>query len=143
MRIKNWSKIYSTDKLREVISFVKPSGISNFVVHLKNSKDNDWGGRAYWAGCSVGSSGGSPLIVVRIGKQKFPIPYKPPHGSGYLTFKWFAQDELLVHFIAHELRHLWQAKHPKGYRVWGARGQFSERDADAYAIHKVREWRRR
>jgi hypothetical protein len=27
-------------------------------------------------------------------------------------------------------------------RVWGARGQYSERDADAYAIRKVREFRK-
>jgi hypothetical protein len=26
--------------------------------------------------------------------------------------------------------------------VWGARGVFSERDADAFAIRKVREYRR-
>ncbi len=43
---------------------------------------------------------------------------------------------------AHELRHLWQAQHPKGWRVWGSRGQYSERDADAYAIRMLRAWRR-
>jgi hypothetical protein len=26
--------------------------------------------------------------------------------------------------------------------VWGSRGQYSNRDADAYAIRKVREWRK-
>lgn len=36
-----------------------------------------------------------------------------------------------------------QARVPKGRRVWGARGQFSERDADAYAIRTLRAWRRR
>ena len=36
-----------------------------------------------------------------------------------------------------------RARIPRGRRVWGARGQFSERDADAYAIRMLRAWRRR
>jgi hypothetical protein len=54
----------------------------------------------------------------------------------------YNRTEALVHLLAHELRHLWQAKVKRGYRVWGARGQFSERDADAYAIQMLRRWRR-
>ena len=27
--------------------------------------------------------------------------------------------------------------------VWGSRGRYSERDADAYAVRKLREWRRK
>jgi hypothetical protein len=54
-----------------------------------------------------------------------------------------SREEAFVHMIAHELRHIWHKKIPKGYRVWGARGLYSDRDADAYAIRKVREWRRR
>jgi len=63
-----------------------------------------------------------------------------------------------VHLLAHELRHLWQARNPRhlnprhrwlaiiqrGRKVWeDTCGQFRERDADAYGIHKTREWRRR
>jgi hypothetical protein len=55
----------------------------------------------------------------------------------------YTQEEAIVHLVAHELRHLWQAKVKKGHRVWGARGQYSERDCDAYAIGVVRHWRRR
>ena len=62
---------------------------------------------------------------------------------GYLASAEYAQEEAIVHLVAHELRHLWQANVPKGQRIWGARGRFSERDADAYAIRKVRHWRRR
>lgn len=63
-------------------------------------------------------------------------------GSGYISSYILSREEALVHVIAHELRHLWQAKVKKGHRVWGARGQFSDRDADAYAIKKTRGWRR-
>ncbi len=54
----------------------------------------------------------------------------------------YSRIEALVLVTAHELRHLWQAQHPKGWRAWGSRGQYSERDADAYAIRTLRAWRR-
>jgi len=63
-------------------------------------------------------------------------------AGGYLPMEFYNRVEALVAITAHELRHLWQAQHPKGWRVWGARGQFSERDADAYALHMLRLWRR-
>ena len=62
--------------------------------------------------------------------------------GGYIDHILLSREEAVVHVIAHELRHLWQAKVKKGYRVWGTRGQFSDRDADAFAIRKTREWRR-
>ncbi|MGH8634951.1 MAG: hypothetical protein ACRET7_12575, partial [Burkholderiales bacterium] len=49
--------------------------------------------------------------------------------------------EQLIVLLAHELRHLWQAKHSHG-KVWGAKGRFSERDADAYALRMLRRYRR-
>lgn len=50
--------------------------------------------------------------------------------------------EALVHVMAHELRHWWQAKVKKEHRIGSARGRFSDRGADGYAIRKTREWRR-
>lgn len=71
-------------------------------------------------------------------------PAKPGAGrGGYLPRPALGnQIEGLVFVIAHELRHLWQARVPRGRRVWNARGQFSERDADAYAYRMLRAWRR-
>ena len=63
--------------------------------------------------------------------------------GGYITSIELSREESLVHNLAHELRHYWQMNHPgKRGKVWGAKGNFSERDADAYAIRKTREWRR-
>jgi hypothetical protein len=64
-------------------------------------------------------------------------------GSGYISHLLLSRKEALISVLAHELRHYWQENH-KGKRgkVWGARGAYSDRDADAYAISKVREWRR-
>jgi len=45
--------------------------------------------------------------------------------------------------MAHELRHLWQAKakNKRGY-FWGGRGKFSEIDTESYAIQCLRKWRK-
>jgi hypothetical protein len=138
MKLKNTSTV-PTELAREVLRFVKPSGISKFDVMLKNS-EYALVGRAYHAGSSYHATR-SPFIVLRIGPQN-KYPYKLMGHGGYLDFGWlYNQTEGLVVLAAHELRHLWQAKHKRGYRVWGAKGQFSERDADAYAMRKLREWR--
>lgn len=63
--------------------------------------------------------------------------------GGYIDSLFLSREEALVHIMAHELRHLWQKDHPERRgRVWGARGQYSDRDADAYAIQKSRLWRK-
>jgi hypothetical protein len=64
-------------------------------------------------------------------------------SGGYISSLELSREESLVHILAHELRHYWQMNHPgKRGKVWGARGKFSERDADAYAIRMTRAWRR-
>ena len=52
--------------------------------------------------------------------------------------------EALLWVLAHELRHLWQAASTGKRRgmVYGAKGRFSERDADAYALQMLRRYRR-
>jgi len=133
MKIKNTNKIYNTDKIREFIKLVKPSGISNFAVTIQNTRDNHFYGKAFCSGKWLG---------LRIGKCKLPaITYKPKN-SGYLKIQLFTQDEILIYVLAHELRHLWQAKHKRGYRYYNAKSQFSERDCDCYALHKLRQFRR-
>ena len=63
-------------------------------------------------------------------------------NGGYITSIELSREESLVNNLAHELRHYWQMNHiGKRGKVWGARGKFSERDADAYAIRRTREWR--
>lgn len=64
------------------------------------------------------------------------------YGSGgYISQLILSREESLISVIAHELRHLWQVNHKKG-RVWGSRGQFSDRDVDYYAINRIKAWRR-
>jgi hypothetical protein len=69
--------------------------------------------------------------------------YKKSSTGGYIDHLILSREEALVHVLAHEFRHLWQVNHPKKRgKVWGARGLYSDRDADYYAIHKTRAWRR-
>lgn len=141
MRLKNATDIPS-DLIREIIRFVKPPGIKKFDVRVGNTRDH-FKGRAYSKGSAYHSTA-DPFVNVYVGPvQKFPsIPYQPA-SSKYLPTPYMASRvEALVFVMAHELRHLWQSRVPRGRRVWGARGQFSERDADAYAIRMLREWRR-
>jgi hypothetical protein len=73
-------------------------------------------------------------------------PVGTKHGStgGYIDRLVLSAEEEIIHNFAHELRHLWQFNHhEKRGKAWGARGRFSERDADAYAMRKTREWRRK
>ena len=66
--------------------------------------------------------------------------YSSPN-KGYLSCLLLSEEEWLVHIVAHEIRHSFQANNPKGRRVWGGRKGQSERDCDAFAINKVRKWR--
>lgn len=139
MRLKNHTSI-PTEKIREMIAFARPSGISNFDVRISNSKCR-WRARAYGHGSAYHDTA-DPFVVIRIGEEgKHAYPYLSKQQGGYLSSLLLSREEALLHLIAHELRHIWQIDHTKG-KVWGARGRMSERDCDAFAIRKVREWRK-
>jgi hypothetical protein len=165
MRLKNNTDI-SDDKIRQIINSVRPNGISKFDVRISNSENSLFSGTAYPEGSSYHDTQ-NPFIVVRVTKDERAFPYfvrykshtrtkiklNPQSGKlelvsyntgtgGYLDHFLLSREEAVVHVVAHELRHLWQAKIKRGYRVWRARGQFSDTDADAFAIRKTREWRR-
>jgi hypothetical protein len=46
MRLKNFTNI-ADRKVREIIRFAKPSGISNFDVRISNSQNDIFRGTAY------------------------------------------------------------------------------------------------
>jgi hypothetical protein len=124
-----------------MIAAVKPAGVANFNIHFKNGQYNR--GRAYTTGCSYGPTVG-PLVVValRPNMTRDQFPYCVAQGRGYLGIETYSMKEIALEITAHELRHLWQRKVPRGWRVWGAKGQYSERDADAYALRMLRRYRR-
>ena len=124
----------STAYLRKIIRFCAPSGVTDLNFRFTGTPSTGRG-IYFWQ---------RNLVVARLPvKVKFPQYFNSnPKGKGYLPVTLFDCDEIAVYIIAHELRHAWHKLHPKGYRIWGSRGQYSERDADAWAIQKVRAWRR-
>lgn len=141
MKFKNTTKI-PNEQLRQIIRFVKPSGLTKFSIWIKNS-NYGFAGRAYSS---------MMYATIRIPKKN-QYPYLRDVDSdrrnivigratrGYLPSLILSKEEGIVNIIAHELRHLWQATHKRG-RIWGSRGKYSERDADAYAIRMMRKWRK-
>lgn len=163
MRLRNTSGLPG-ELIREVIRFVRPAGISKFDVMVKRSSGT-FGGMSYAEGSGYHMTA-DPFVTVRVGDaDKFPFfaqgdradhkggavttysdgrPPKisKPQTKGYLTIGWlYSPIEALVMVMAHELRHQWQRSHSRG-RVFGSRGRYSERDADAYALKMLRAWRR-
>lgn len=138
----------STDLSPEIVKAVEafvmpPGGVGAYDLELRNSSGST-AGRAYWHGSGYHDTA-RPFVTVRLSRrERWPSAPNLRRKAGYLPLPAMGNRiEQLVHILAHELRHLWQARVKRGRRVWGARGQFSERDADAWAISCLRRWRRK
>lgn len=133
------------DELAKAIyKAVLPSGLTAHDVRISNAAGRRFRGVAYYRGSGYHKSA-RPFIVVsipRTDKLAMRDMRDGRHKAGYLPMAFGSRVECLVILLAHELRHLWQAKVKTGRRVWGARGQFSERDCDAYALQMLRRYRR-
>lgn len=164
MKLTNYTNV-PDDLLREMIRHCTPAGVSGFDISFKNAGDGCLCGRAYTEGTSYHKRNGKcpPLVVIntpkwydgdpgarrtkykiasRAGNPRRELCRRRQSCRGYMPDEVWSNHEALVNIIAHELRHLWQQKVTTGHRVWGARGKYSERDADAYAIRMTRSWRR-
>lgn len=139
MRLKNTTEIPTT-LLREVVRFTKPSSVKNFSIWFKNFCPGS--NRLWFCGTAYH---GRKHVVCRIPTyHRFDKPYLGSTHGAYMPWYAYTYEEALVALVAHELNHLAQAKNPRlARRTWNARGQFSERDCDAYAIRMMRAWRRR
>ena len=147
MKLKNTTDL-PNELIREIIRFVRPPGIRNFDVMVKNNLTGHYlGGHAFMYGSDYHDRKRTPFVVLRVTprmnrpRRHWTYQYGQLKGRRYYLAN---REEVLVYLAAHELRHLWQAKtrNKAGY-AWGSRGRFSEIDTDSYAIGKLREWRRR
>jgi len=140
MKLENFTNL-PNDWVRSIIRSVKPACVKNFDVMLKNGKKARGG--AYYEGSGFHSEENpdKPFIVICLGKPKKQTASFPIEGRNY-SIKLGSKQEIFVFVLAHELRHLWQKKVKKGHRVWGARGRYSEVDADAFATQALRTFRR-
>lgn len=139
MRLRNTTDL-PVELVREIIRVVRPPGLGGFDVRVSNyNRTGNFTGRAYWAGSGYHDRA-CPFVVCRVSRDGFPALLT--HLKNQSLRQWAASRvEALVFLMAHELRHLWQAKHKRG-RAWGSRGRFSEIDCDAYAMNRLRAWRK-
>jgi hypothetical protein len=126
MWLKNETR-FPTERIREIVEFTRPAGIDDFSMTV-----------SYYSGPSE----------IPYDGETFPdrgwifvsIPTQASFKRHAKDVAIRSTDELLVKIIAHELRHL-QQKNLERHDPWQANGEFRERDADGYALHKVRAWR--
>jgi hypothetical protein len=71
--LKNYTDI-SNDKVRRIIQFVMPNGISNFDVRISNSQNHIFRGTAYPDGSRYHNTA-KPFIVVRVTRGENAFPY--------------------------------------------------------------------
>jgi len=133
------------DVCRAIYAAVLPSGLSAHDVEIKNNARGGGRGMAYHEGSGYHATA-RPFVVVSIAKtERAARVIRHAEGAGgYLPVAHGSRLESFVYLIAHELRHLWQAKakgKPRGM-VFGSKGRFSERDASAYGIRMLRRYRR-
>ena len=142
MKLSNSTDI-SNSTIRAIVRAVRPAGISNFDVTIRNTTRKGCAGRAYTNGSGYHETA-DPFLVVRVARTDALARSIRQADGGYLPSVWGSRLEALLFVLAHELRHMWQAagQNPRRGMVYGARGRFSERDADAYALQMLRRYRR-
>jgi len=154
MKFKNTSYYQNNIAIKEMINFVNPLPKSfSFDIWIKKGRANGFGGRAYcYKGKILNKYHHNPYVVIRLPNNKsnenYPLTKYPLFFAGknyakekdYIGIQVFSLQEGLITILAHELRHLWQAKYPNKKRLYSY-GQFSEKDADIYALQQLRKWR--
>lgn len=130
--IKNSTNIPS-EVIEAIAARVCPPGAARYTLRLRN--------RAGWLGVSGYAYRSGPVSLC-IGEVEGSHTLNGRKGKGYLTgIALGSRAEAILFVLAHELRHRWQHAHRKP-RVYGSRGRYSERDADAYALGILRQYRR-
>lgn len=129
--------------IRSVVRALRPPrGMWELRVHNNAySQPHRGGGTAYVNGTHYVDH---PLVVVRVARTDADARDLGDWREGaYLQYATGSRREVLVAILAHEIRHLRQASNPRLHKVWGsAKGQFSERDADAAGLRALRAYRR-
>ena len=97
MRLTNTTNI-PDDKIRELITFSKPTNVTKFDVMIKNSICKGVRGRAYTQGSSYHYSN-APFIVIAIGTGNYPL--KTYDKGAYIPFIVKNKEENLLYVIAH------------------------------------------
>lgn len=117
----------------KIAALVAPEGTGRYTLSLRNRDRDSVSGRYLTRKHDV---------LINVPAVEVSYVARPREGKGYLHgYALGSRAEAFVFVLAHELRHRWQAGHlsPK---VYGSKGRYSERDADAYALSVLRKMRR-
>jgi hypothetical protein len=164
--LKNTTK-FSRERIAEILQFSMPPDMPDFDATITNRFADHFRGVCYQYGCLLHERPHKPLVIARVNPNEAQFPFwiergdgkrSRAHGGGnraavaqttnirrrgYISTWLRSPEECLVYVLAHELRHLWQRDYKNNW-VFGAKGKkSSERDADSYAIRKLRQWRRK
>jgi len=144
MRLVNYTNI-PTPLIREIIHFIRPDTPGRFTVLIDDWKPgyvqhpHPWLGVAHYTRSITFPTSPAEDVTITVRIPRRIEDWRPrthgcprPHAANRL--------EALVFLLAHELRHFWQANHPK--RIDLEDEETLERDADAYAYGRLEDWRR-
>ena len=147
--------------LRELIKFCEPPGLKNHLLvwtfsYFPNKINTKWDitGIHYWYIKNKKEYNFNHIKIQLKRKMRFKIVKKTKLlKNGYLDFSRMTRDECLVSIIAHEFYHELQDRVDPQERKklfkfvpdfvpstkWK---KMEEREADAYALKRLREWRK-
>jgi hypothetical protein len=131
VRVRNFTDL-DAGLIRGIVRAVRPGGISRFTVQVNNTAYRGAHGHAKTL---------RGIVVIKVARTDARARTVLKARGAYLPHTYGSRIEAFLFVLAHELRHLWQTAHKRG-RVWGSRGRYSERDADAYALRMLRAFRR-
>lgn len=125
-------------KIEKIICFVTPKGLKLPAIIIKPARGEWLIDGIYYAN--------DHEILLKVAKYSdFPFKMtvsKKEKKKGYMDgFSLKNKQEALVYLLAHEIRHVWQAKHPTAKRMGRRKNKYSESDADIYAVNKLNQWR--
>ena len=151
MKLVNKTKTISDNKLQKLIDFCnKDLNVNVPTIEIGKCKTNLFNGGYYHYQKKQNQHKNKIKINVNFNKIHYPtyLDYehktKLKYYNGYLNYWLLSPSETIIHVLSHELRHIWQEQNRKNRDKWiySSYGKYSNKDADSYAIHKQREFRK-
>lgn len=139
--VRRNTSAYPIERARALLAFAAAGWKLGRVDVVLRGRGDGWiSGHADIGGWSQASR---RRIVVSIGRRWRRTRYQLKYAPGAPELVEGSIDEAVLYVLAHEVRHIIQARYARPRdRVWGTRGQYSERDAEAFGLRVLRRWRR-
>jgi hypothetical protein len=138
LRLKNYTDL-SEDKIKEIMDFVKPSGLftPKFDVRVTNTNYKycgvfyETGG---YAKKGVGSDPSRPLIIARITAKEKGFPFREDNSPRRTVFLYFEKYD--------EIKGIWKVAYSGKY-VGMSKTYIASRSKENREKGKLRDWKKR